>query len=171
MKRLSKQLVHGLLLHQISLIEKHHQRTAIHRFENLRAECLHLRSHLRRIHYEKHNFCLFQLLTTACNTHLFYHIIGGAEACCVDKSEERATERESVFDDIARSSVHIAHNGAIVVEQCVEERRFSRVRTAHNGNGKSIFQHISRGKRVGKTLSHAFNLRCNGIECGAIGKF
>ena len=121
-QRLSEQLVHGLFLHQIRLIEKHHERTAIHRFENLRAECLHLRSHLRRIHYEKHNFCLFQLLTAACNTHLFHHIIGGAEACCVDKSEERATEREGIFDDIARSSVDIAHNGAIVVEQGVEKR-------------------------------------------------
>ena len=54
-----------------------------------------------------------------------------------------AAQAQGVLDDVARGAVDVAHDGLLLVEQGVEQRRFAGVGLADDGDGNAVLDGVA----------------------------
>ena len=86
--------------------------------------------------------------SAAFNAELFHGIFRLPKPGRVDQSEGDAVQCEHSFHGVAGGAGDVAHNGTVVVEQCIEECRLAHVGPSDDGDGDTLFQCIAEPERV-----------------------
>ena len=85
-----------------------------------------------------------------------------AQARGVDEAEKPAVEGERLLDRVARRAGDVGDDGALLVEQPVQQRRLAHVWSADNGHRQPVSERIAGGERG-----------CQGVDASgdAVGQF
>ena len=117
-----------------------------------------------------HNRGLVELLVGALYAESLYLVVGMPDARGVYEAEGQAMYLRGVFYDIARSAMHIADDGFLLVEQLVEQRALAHVGLSHDSHGNALLYGLSRGKGAGEPRDAPVYLCRQGQKLSPIGK-
>ena len=79
----------------------------------------------------------------ALNAEVFNRVVAVAQPCGIDDAEGGALDDKGLFDGVACGAGDVADDGAVVVQQGVEEGGFARIGTADNGDGDAALEGIA----------------------------
>ena len=127
----------------VGLVEHQDEPLVAAERQDLAGELGDLLGGFRLVDDPKHDLRLLQLLEGALDAEALDRVVGVADAGRVDETELEATDVDGVLDHVARSAVDVAHDGLLLVEQGVEQRRFAGVGLADDGNGNAVLDGVA----------------------------
>ena len=113
---------------------------------------------------------LLNFLECFLNSNGFDFVGGLANASRVYKAESNSFYNQFVFNGVTRGSCYGRNNGAIFVEQGVEQGRFTHIGFAHNGYRNAVFDYVSDGKGINQAFQDQGNAIDQGVKLGSVGK-
>ena len=79
---------------------------------------------------------------------MLYAIVGVANACGIDEAEERSFQHKGVLNRVVGCALNVRYDGFVVLKELVEKGGFSYVWRTDYGNGNTVLNGISGGKRI-----------------------
>ena len=113
---------------------------------------------------------LVEFLEGALDAHALDGVVGLADAGGVDEAEGDALQHDGVFDDVAGGAVDVGDEGAVFLDEAVEQGRFAGVGLADDGGGDAVFDGVAEAERVGEALDDALDFAGQVGEFLAVGK-
>ncbi|MPM89624.1 hypothetical protein SDC9_136736 [bioreactor metagenome] len=99
-----------------------------------------------QVNHPQHDARLFNFLKRALDSHRFNGIGSVADTGGIYKPERDPVDIHGVFNHIARGAVDIGNDGFLFVQQQVQQCGFPGIGFSDNGNGNTVFNHISQLK-------------------------
>ena len=82
----------------------------------------------------------------------FLNLVGGlSDAGCIDKTEGDAIDVDGVLDGVARGAMNVGHDGAIVLQEGIQQGRFTYIGLAYNGYRNALLQGLAHLETMSKT--------------------
>lgn len=106
----------------------------------------------------------------AFDAHLLNLILGMANTCGVDESEEDVLNLDGVFDDIAGGALDVADDGSIIAKEGIEQRGFAHVGGTNDGYGDAVAKGLSGLEGGGEAGDFLVDVRGKLTKLGAVGK-
>lgn len=113
---------------------------------------------------------LVEFLEGTLDAHALDGVVGLADAGGVDEAEGDALQHDGVFDDVAGGAMDVGDEGAVFLDEAVEQGRFAGVGLADDGGGDAVFDGVAEAERVGEALDDALDFAGQVGEFLAVGK-
>lgn len=127
---------------------------------------------LRRpaIDHPEHEQGFVQLLPRALDAHLLHDVVGVAQSGRIDEAEGEAPDEGGLLDAVACGAVDVAHEGAVLADQVVEECRFAHIGLADDGHGNALLDGLADMVGPGQRGHVVLDAAGQGEELAAVGK-
>lgn len=109
-------------------------------------------------------------IVRAVYAHALYGVGRVAQTRRVDKAHRHFAHGDYLLHRVARGAVYVAHKGAIVAHEGVEQGRFSRIRFAHNRHRYALAQCVALVERSAQAVDVVVNFVREGEQLAAVGK-
>ena len=120
---------------------------------------------------EEDDLCFFCCFDAAFDAHLLDGVGSVSDASCVDEAEGDVVQGDGVFDDVAGGALDVAHNGAVVAQEGVEQGALAYVWCSDDGDGYTILDGVAELEGVGEPADFLIDVFGQLDEFLAVGKF
>ena len=155
---------------EVGLVEHQHEVLALAAGQDVGAQLAVLLAGAGGVDDPQDDVRLLQLLEAPLDAQALDGVGGLADAGRVDEAEGDAAQVQGVLDDVARGAVDVAHDGAFLAHQGVEQGGLARVRLAHDGHGDAVLQGVAHAERVRQAGDNLLHAGGDGLELRAVGK-
>ena len=123
------------------------------------------------VDHPHHDACAVDGGVCTFNADLLHAVVRGPDAGRVDESECYSVDVLRVLNRVARRSVNVADDGAVLVQQSVQQCRFSDVRLADDGHGDAFLQCLTGLERTDHLHQSVVDFTCQRGQFAAVGEF
>src|SRR6202011_1955720 len=89
----------------------------------------------------------------------------------VDQPEKDTVDVEDLFDGVAGRTGDLAHDGAVFIQQGIQEGGLSRIGFPYDGHSNAVPDNVAKTKRSQELSRLVLCLADEVIELGPVGKF